>query len=321
MFKSSNLKWGVVVPLTLIGALTLFILVLTGAVMLFDTTQDTSYRSSVTSFSGAGTDAHSLLMTGDEKVLAESETTPEVVGDFFEKDSVLLDNGTTIETKIIKTGSLELVVDDVDAVSSMISKIAKEHGGYVESTNVYERTDGTRYGTIVIRVPVESFEEAMDGAKGYANIVERERISVDDVTEDYVDIVARLTNAKAQEKTYLDILDLATSVEDVLSVQRELQFIRETIEVYQGRLNYLDSQTSLSTITITLSEEPTIQIGGKEFRPGTTIKQASQAVVLLAQALINLIIWLVILGGGIGIPVTLLTWLGIRVFKYRKGHK
>lgn len=262
---------------------------------------------SVTSLSGV--DSASSFMMADEAIF-ESEASY--------AEPVTLQDGTVVDAKIIKTGSLELVVDEVDATSDEVARIAEEHDGYVENVRVYERGDGSREGVITIRVPIEQFETVMEGVMGYANVVEQEHISADDITEDYVDILARLNNAIAQEERYLAILQRADSVEDILSVERELNTIRETIERYQGQINYYDSQTSLSTITVTLSEEPTIEIAGKEFRPGTTVKLAAQALVAFGQWLINATIWLVIFGGGVLIPLGLLIWLIQKAIRTRK---
>jgi hypothetical protein len=232
--------------------------------------------------------------------------------------SVTMGDGTVVDPKIIKTGSLELVVDDVDETSDNIGLIATANDGYVERQNAYEGTDGTRYASVTIRVPVENFITTMEGVKGYANVVESESVGADDVTEDYVDVLARLNNAKSQEERYLAILTRADTVEDILSVERELTVTRELVERYQGQINYLDSQTSLSTITISLSEEPTVEIAGKTFRPGTTVLLAAAALVALAQGFVNSIIWLVIVGGGIGIPVALIVWI---IVKWKRSRR
>ena len=59
-----------------------------------------------------------------------------------------------------------------------------------------------------------------------------------------------------------------------------------------------------------MSEEPIITVGGKEFRPGTSVKEAAQAVVAIAQALVVAVIWIVIVGVGVGVPLALLVWIG-----------
>ena len=150
----------------------------------------------------------------------------------------------------------------------------------------------------------------MSELKALALVVTSESVNSDDVTEQYIDLAARLKNAQLQETRYVEILQTAKTVEEMIQVETALANVRSTIESLTGQIQYLDSQTNFSTITITLSEEPVITVGGKEFRPGTTIKEAAQAVVALAQWLVEAVIWTVIVGVGVGIPLLLFGWLG-----------
>jgi len=308
-----NLKRYALWALAGIGTLAIVVLILIvgrNAVYNLGYTTDSYYSAPVTALS--------------DFAVAESMMAFEEAGDYGGElvsrtsSSVTMGDGTVVDPKIIKTGTLELVVDDVDVAAEQVENVASTNEGYVERTEVYERTDGTRYASITLRIPVENFSSALEGIKGYALVVEREQVSADDVTEDYVDILARLNNAKAQETRYLAILEQAETVEDILNVERELTYTRELIERYQGQINYLDSQTSLSTITVVLEEEPVVEIAGKEFRPGTTVKLAAATLVAFGQWLVNAIIWLVIFGGGVGIPVALIIWGGMKWQRSRK---
>lgn len=215
-----------------------------------------------------------------------------------------------IDEKIIKTGSLDLVVDHADESLAAVETVASEKGGYVETSTLQEHENGTKSGYVTIRVPADQFDITMASVKELALIVERETSSAEDVTEQYIDLAARLKNAKAQETRYVEILNVAKTVEEILKIEEALGNIRGYIESLQGQLQYLDSLTGFSTITISLSEEPVITIGGKEFRPGTTVKEAAQAVVAIAQWLAVTVIWVVIVGVGIGVPLALIGWLG-----------
>lgn len=214
-----------------------------------------------------------------------------------------------IDEKIIKTGSLDLVVDHADQSLTDIETVATERGGYTETSTLQEHEDGTKSGYVTIRVPADQFDITMALVKELALIVERETSSAEDVTEQYIDLAARLKNAQAQEARYVEILDVAKTVEEILQIETALGEIRGYIESLQGQLQYLDSLTGFSTITISLSEEPVITVGGKEFRPGTSVKEAAQAVVAIAQALVVAIIWIVIVGAGVGVPLVLIGWL------------
>lgn len=224
-----------------------------------------------------------------------------------------------IDQKIIKSGTMDMVVDDATQTAEEIESLIQTSEGYVESSSLREHTDGTTSGSINIRIPAESFEQTMDDLKNLAVVVERESVSAEDVTEQYIDVASRLENAKAQEARYVEILDVATTVEEILEIESALGNIRGYIESLTGQLQYFDSVTSYSTIYISLSEEPVIIVAGKEFRPGTTVKEAGLALIAIGQWFIEFIIWLVIVGGGIGLPLALIVWGMIKLI--RKRHK
>jgi hypothetical protein len=90
-----------------------------------------------------------------------------------------------------------------------------------------------------------------------------------------------------------------------LSVQSYLGQVRGEIESLQGQIKYLENQTSYSTLSVSLSEEPTIKIPTKEFRPWSTIKEAGQALVAMFQNIAVGAIWLAILGGGLLLPIAI----------------
>src|SRR3989339_839754 len=148
----------------------------------------------------------------------------------------------------------------------------------------------------------------MTEIKTHAVTVMTESSEGQDVTEQYTDLEAQLRNAKAQEEEYLKILSRANTVEEILQVQSYLSNVRYTIESLEGRTKYLLNQTSYSTISVTLSEETSIRIPTKDFRFGNTVSQAGQALVAILQNLAVAAIWLVILGGGIVVPVALIIW-------------
>lgn len=212
------------------------------------------------------------------------------------------------DQKIIKTGSLDLSVANVNETQSKIAALATGAGGFVQTSSVNERDDGSKFGAITIRIPADRFDATMAEAKKLATLVKSETANGQDVTEQYTDLEAQLRNAQAQETEYLNILKKAQSVQDILNVQQYLSGVRGTIESLQGRIKYLSNQTSYSTIAITLSEDTSVQAPSRGFRPWEDIRAASQALVLLAEALVAWTIWLVIVGGGTLIPIALVIW-------------
>lgn len=220
------------------------------------------------------------------------------------------------DQKIIKTGSLDLAVENVDETTAKLTALATGKGGYVQSSSVNERNDGTKFGSLTIRIPSTAFESTLVEAKKLATSVKSENTHGQDVTEEYTDLQAQLRNAQAQEVEYLAILKKAQSVQDILNVQQYLGNIRSTIESLQGRIKYFSNLTSYSTISITLSEDTTLQAPSRGFRPLEDMRTALQSLLLLAEALVTWMIWLVIVGGGILIPLALITYLLYRFVRH-----
>ena len=224
----------------------------------------------------------------------------------------------SVDEKKIKTGTLDMIVDQVDETVDQIQQLTLEQKGTVQTVSVYEQPDGTKTGSITVKVPFAEFETVVTKIKQLARVVEQETIASDDVTEQYIDLSARLKNAKSQEQRYVEILGSAYTVDEILQIEQALGNIRAQIESLTGRMQYLDSVTDYSTINVYLSEEPTVKIGGKEFRPGTAIQTAAQAVVEIAQWLVIAVIWIVVVGVGIGVPLLLIIWLGWKLVKKMK---
>jgi hypothetical protein len=158
------------------------------------------------------------------------------------------------DTAVIKTADLEVDVEARGFREAMDRAIqtAARHGGFVV-TSVVRGTDAKR-GSVTLRVPADSFDEALAELRDLGT-VQRERISGEDVGQEFVDLESRLRNLEAQQAVLLRLFDEAVSVADTIRIQRELSGVQQQIEQIQGRLRYLRDQTALSTITVALVEE------------------------------------------------------------------
>ncbi|NIM45088.1 MAG: DUF4349 domain-containing protein [Nitrososphaeria archaeon] len=155
------------------------------------------------------------------------------------------------ERMVIYTSQVSVEVEDVDAAINEIQSIAEGLGGFVEAVSV---SGGQRKsGYITIRVPQEEFYSVIRRIEGIGNVTNKEVLGKD-VTEQYIDLEARLNNAKSEEERLLAILEKATEVKDILLIEKELMRVRETIERLTGQLQYLESRVAYSTISIYLEE-------------------------------------------------------------------
>ncbi|MGE5652822.1 MAG: DUF4349 domain-containing protein [Bacillota bacterium] len=159
----------------------------------------------------------------------------------------------SVARKVIQTGRMELEVLDYAKASDEITALAKGAGGYIESTSSRKNNEGRIYGSLTIRVPQEKFDQLLVDLSRSGKIISSD-VSGRDLTEQYIDLEARLNNAKAQEQRMLAILAKAEKLEDLLRVEAELARIRGDVESLQGKFNYLKNSVDLASLTISVRE-------------------------------------------------------------------
>ncbi|TNJ47088.1 DUF4349 domain-containing protein [Tamlana fucoidanivorans] len=151
--------------------------------------------------------------------------------------------------KIIKEGFLRFETQDLDKTFSQISNSLTAYKGYIQ--NDYTNKSYNRISRhLIVRIPTEQFQNTVDAISKDVTYFDSKRISTKDVTEEFIDLEARLKTKKTLEKRYLELLDKAKTVEDVLNIERELSKIREEIEAKEGRIKYLQNKVSFSTLDI-----------------------------------------------------------------------
>lgn len=160
-----------------------------------------------------------------------------------------------VERKIIYVADVALVVEDFATVQTRIPDLVRKFDGYLAQA-VADRTQGAYpSGRWEARIPVPKFEDFLNAVAGLG-VPERRTQSADDVTEEFVDLGARIANKKRLEERILELLEKREGkIDEVIEVERELGRVREEIERMEGRLRYLQSRTALTTVTITAREQ------------------------------------------------------------------
>jgi len=153
---------------------------------------------------------------------------------------------------IIRTVDMALVVRDVSETLDATGALAQELGGWVVQSSHKEE----HHGFISIRVPAERLGEAIRRLRGVAVEVKAENSISQDVTDEYVDIQARVRNLKATEEQLIKLMDRAGKVEELLEVQRELTRVQGEIEQLQGRIKFLEETSAYSLINVNLELAP-----------------------------------------------------------------
>ena len=237
------------------------------------------------------------------EVASEAEAPMEELADVDgETAPVVLQNGAVAaeaqsqiqERLIIRTGWMSITVADPEATVAEISSLANGLGGWVVSTELNEYSSGMQ-GSITIRIPAGTYDDAVASLKDLAVEVKSESSSSQDVTEDYVDLQARLGSLEATRDRVATFLDEAENVEEALAVNQELSRLEGEIEVIKGRMQYLSTSAAYSTITISVTPDlPNQPIEVAGWRPQGVAKDAIETLVETLQGLADIIIWLAI---------------------------
>ncbi|MDF2773904.1 MAG: hypothetical protein K0S86_3401, partial [Geminicoccaceae bacterium] len=161
---------------------------------------------------------------------------------------------TAASSMIIRTGHAGIEVDSLDVAIASIRALATRVGGFVANTVIQGGRDQLRSATLEVKVPADRFDEALAGLTPIGK-VESVNVNTQDVGEEYVDITARVENARRLEARLIELLANRTGrLQDVLSVERELARVREEIERYEGRLRYLRTRVATSSLSIAVHE-------------------------------------------------------------------
>lgn len=179
------------------------------------------------------------------------------------------------ERLVIKNGEISLVVADTDAAVVAVTDETGRLGGYIVDQEVRISSNNAReQATITFAVPAAAFEAAMNYLRGLGQ-VSLDLVSGEDVTEEFIDLNARLTNLEATKVRLHGFLAETTTVRDALNVNSELAVIEGDIESLKGRLQYLENRAAFSTIRVTLSTvPPASEPSATEWQLGSTVQSA-----------------------------------------------
>lgn len=228
-----------------------------------------------------------------------------------EPEEVAEKEGVTDERKVIHQAQLELKVKNLEKAQMKIENKVDEYDGYVVESNVYREDEELVEGTITVRVPEARFQDFLADSEGEASEVVGRNVTGQDVTEQYVDLKARLKSKRAVEERLLAFMQDAKKTEDLLKISSDLAVVQEEIEQLTGQMKYLENQTSYSTVTITFIQDRIVVPGidNKELNTWErTKKQLATSANLLLKAGSGIIVFiignlpiLIILGGAVAV--------------------
>ena len=182
---------------------------------------------------------------------------------------------------IIRTATATVEVDSLERAVAQVKELAARLGGYVANSEIEVGKSRQRQGDIEMKVPAMRFEEGLSGLSPIGRL-ESVNVEAQDVGEEFVDVNARMDNARRLERRLIDLLATRTGkLKDVLDVEQSLARVREEIERYQGRIRYLEAHTAMSTLSVTVHEPfPVVGTAGKSVM-GEAFTQAWRNFVAL----------------------------------------
>ncbi len=199
------------------------------------------------------------------------------------------------ERLVIQNADLSIVVKDVNARVQAIQDMAKAMGGFVVSVNAYQTYASSGVpvpqAQVVVRVPQEKLDEALNQIKKDTVDVQNETRSGQDVTDQYVDLQSRLKAKQAAEEQLLKIMQDATKTQDVLDVYSQLQQVESDIEVLKGQIKYTEQSAALSAVSVNIIAEETIkpiEVGG--WKPQGVARDAIQSLIYFWQDFVDFLI-------------------------------
>lgn len=245
---------------------------------------ETSYDSMMESNKGMSTNGGGDLYYDDE--YGAEEEWNDGAGD-SQGESV------SSNRKLIKTVQLTAETYEFDELIATVEQKVSSLGGYMENASIHTRYDDLKYGDFVIRIPVNKLDKFVTEFAEISNITDKDT-SQKDVTLSYVDLESHKAALEAEEKSLLNLLENAASIEDIIALQSRLTDVRYQIESMESQLRTMDNLIEYATIDLYISEVETytpIEEPGMGERISTGFKNSIDEVV---EGFKNLIVFIVV---------------------------
>ncbi len=213
---------------------------------------------------------------------------------------------------LIRDGQVGIEVDSLDAGVAAVRALAQRLGGYVANTTMRVGRNETHTAILSLKIPSARFDEALTGLSPLGKL-ESVTITTRDVGEEYLDVSTRVANARRLEQRLVELLATRTGkLSDVLDVERELARVRGEIEGYEGRLRYLRTHATMSTLAVTVHEPfPLVGERGSGSVLAESVRAAGRNFVRFVAGFIAAL--------GTAIPIgAILATIGFAVLRWRR---
>src|SRR5438552_15443197 len=201
------------------------------------------------------------------------------------------------DRNLILTAKIDMRSKDPWATSDRAQAIASGLGGDVLNLSQSGTAD-TRSASLTIRVPSSRFGDALQQLKSLEGEIQTSGVTAQDVTDQFVDLQARLTAKQAEEQRYIAILNRANTIDEILKVDASLGSVRTQIEQLTAQINSIKGRTEFSTISMSISTLTALpgDTTSKAWDPAKTVGRALVALGAMMQVFADVVIWLIVFG-------------------------
>lgn len=218
---------------------------------------------------------------------------------------------------IIRIGTMSVEVEKFDDAAVKVTEIVKKNGGYISNTTSSQNSSGKKQGTLVLKVPADKYDGLIAEVSTVGKVM-NQNINANDITEEYIDLEARLKTQRELEQRLLKLLSEKTArLTDVVEVEQKLASVRQIIESIDGKMRHMRNQSEMSTLTLSLYEPAILQTssgGGFFYELGQGVKKGLRGFTEILAGMITLFIALL----PIIIFVFIILWIIRRIIKKRK---
>jgi hypothetical protein len=210
------------------------------------------------------------------------------------------------ELLIIRTGQLELEVADLATAVQAAATAVSSVGGYVSGSEESAEGEDAR-ASVTYRIPADRWDEALSAIRGLATAIRHVQVETEAVTNQVVDLGARIANLRATEAALQKIMNSASSIPDVLKVQDQLTRVRGEIEQLVAQKSQLEERAAFGTLTVVfrLPAAPAVEEVRRGWDPATDVDRATGTLIGVGQSATSAGIWLAIVVLPLGLATLL----------------
>ncbi len=265
-----------------------FLLLLVAAYLLFQ-----PRLNRLTKSSSSLTSSRSLVVEDSMGEMAVSKSAPAVGGLAMPVPVPQAAPQTDVaERMVVEQSYVSMLVDDVRQSVNQVITYIESKDGYMVSSNISQPEEAP-FAMVVLRVPQPELRPTLEHLRGLSVRVTSENLQGKDVTDQYFDLEVRLETLNKTKTKFEEILNKATTVQDLLEVQRQLTYLQDQIDNLKGRQEYLEKTAANAKLTVYLSsDEWSLPYAPeKPFRAKVIFKQAVRSLVTALRGLAKLLIW------------------------------